>query len=91
MVILLALVIGAGASYGYYVMSTPKVPVDASQPKSTPTSQPKSTPTSQPKSTQTTGEIPSIVASITHGRLTANVAYVFVDTANRALDLAWTD
>jgi hypothetical protein len=35
--IVLALVIGVGAAYGYYVVSTPKIPVNnAAQPSSTP-------------------------------------------------------
>lgn len=34
----LALVVGAGAAYGYYVFSTPKVPANAGQPNATPVS-----------------------------------------------------
>ncbi len=34
--IVLALVIGAGAAYGYYIYSTPKVPSNAGQPSSAP-------------------------------------------------------
>jgi len=36
--IVLALVIGAGAAYGYYLYSTPKIPTGVSQPNSAPTS-----------------------------------------------------
>lgn len=38
MAIILALAIGAGAAYGYYIMSTPKAPVNNGQPSSTPSS-----------------------------------------------------
>lgn len=72
--IVLALVIGAGASYGYYIVSTPKAPTSAAQPTTTPT-----TPTK--KTTPTTGENPAHVALAAQGRLSASIAYIFADTA----------
>ncbi len=36
--IILALLIGAGAAYGYYIYSTPKIPANAAQPSTTPAS-----------------------------------------------------
>ena len=38
MAIVMALLIGAGAAYGYYVYSTPKIPANISQPSASPTS-----------------------------------------------------
>lgn len=37
MAMILALVIGAGAAYGYYIVSTPKIPVNNAAPTTTPT------------------------------------------------------
>ncbi len=69
--IVLALVIGAGASYGYYVVSTPKAPTSAIQPTTTPTK------TTTPK----TGENPAHVVLAAQGHLSANIAYNFANTA----------
>lgn len=38
MAILMALLIGVGAAYGYYVYSTPKIPASSSQPSASPAS-----------------------------------------------------
>lgn len=38
MAIVMALLIGAGAAYGYYIYSTPKIPANISQPSASPTS-----------------------------------------------------
>jgi len=54
MAIFMALLIGAGAAYGYYVYSTPKLPAGISQPPAaSPTAAPTVSPTAAPTKTAT--------------------------------------
>ncbi|MFI5277799.1 MAG: hypothetical protein ACHQ1E_11060 [Ktedonobacterales bacterium] len=48
MAIIMALLIGAGAAYGYYVYSTPKLPAGIAQPPAAPTTAPTAAPTTSP-------------------------------------------
>lgn len=54
MAIFMALLIGAGAAYGYYIYSTPKLPAGISQPPAaSPTTAPTVSPTAAPTKTAT--------------------------------------
>lgn len=72
MAILLALVIGVGASYGYYVFSTPKAPPSVSPPTATPSA-----------TKSTTGKIPAHDALALQDPMAATIAFVFAEAANR--------
>jgi hypothetical protein len=76
MAILLALVIGAGGSYGYYIFSTPKAPANVSPPTATPTST--KSPTKSP-----TGKIPAHSALAAQSHMSASIAFVFAEPTSR--------
>ncbi|MDE3231476.1 MAG: hypothetical protein KGO05_16475, partial [Chloroflexota bacterium] len=80
--IVLALLIGAGAAYGYYVVSTPKPPA-ATTPSASPSASPKASPSASPKSTAPAkSALPAHAAYVAPGALTAHVAFVLTTGAS---------
>lgn len=80
MAIVMALLIGAGAAYGYYVFSTPKLPAGLAQPPSAPTSAPTTAPNASPtaKPTSTSSGLRSTPALPGVALAGAPHAYTFV-------------
>lgn len=80
--IVLALLIGLGAAYGYYVVSTPKPPA-AATPDATPSASPKASPSASPKSTAPAkSALPSHAAYAAPDVATAHIAFVFTTDAS---------